>query len=48
MYASIDEEGVLSISPSNEFDSKQIKKFYKTNKGKPIESVIVFNVLAKD
>ena len=48
MYASIDEKGILTISPSNDFDSNQIRKFYKTNKGKPIETVIVFEVLSKD
>lgn len=47
MLVSIDERGVMSVMPQNEFEDKQIRNFYKTNKGQPIEKVIQFNVLAK-
>ena len=47
MITHIDEKGVLSIMPQNKYEDKQIRKFYKKNKGKPIETVIQFNVLSK-
>ena len=47
MLVDIDENGILNIMPQNDFEDKQIRKFYKTNKGQPIEKVIQFNVLAK-
>lgn len=46
MYASIT-NGVLTISPDNKLESYQIKSFYKRNKGKAIETVILFETLTE-